>query len=422
MSESTRTPLALRASFAPVACKCAAATVPPRVRIESGGPEADLGSAVHEILAGAIGSGGCWPDADWVARKWGADPGEVYALARWAWNRWQGTDDRPGLSQWFPAPVVEEELIWTHPAGVTLSGHPDVVSVAGDAVHGADWKSGFVDADYADQLRAYALLALNEHPGADRAYFALVRIREQCIDGFWFTRAELDAWAYRLSIHLRKTEAYNPGPWCGRCPRLHECPAVMSEIRQLHGELAHGEPLLLRLPADRRARAAMLTSLHARAKLAEGRLAKLKEIIRAEVEAAGGALPTGDGAELRLVEQEQKRLAPREALPVLLDGYLTHEQLHEVMTLPKGKVEDLVAAGAGRGKGAAALRELRARLEAAGAYATTVIRKLELKRVPQPIGVHHGDGDDETAADSPAAGPAAEPVPAAGPRPGQHDV
>jgi len=401
--------LTLRASFAPVALECAAATVAPEVEFASGGPEADLGSAVHEVLAGAVRSGGPLPDVGAASAKWGADPEEVYRMARWGWAQWAGTPDLPGLSRWFPHPVVEEGLRWAHPSGILLTGHPDVAAVDGDEVRVADWKFGFLDLDAADQMRVYALLALHEHPGAARARTVVLRFREGAADWRTFGREELGAWFVRAACRLAQRHLYRAGAWCARCPRKWECPAKAAKVRQTFAELGVGPAAFLaRLPSEPAPRARVLADAYERAKVARQTLDALADLLRAEVAAAGGALADGRGRELRLTLQERRTLDARAALPVLL-GHLSHEELYPALTVGKGKVEEALMANEPHGAKGAKVRAVNRELEAAGAFRLQVVEKLELKRVPVTQGAltdGHSSGEQATATANDPAGAA----------------
>ena len=112
----------VRASLMALADICPPAAQPPEVRIDTAGPEARLGSAVHEPLASWISLGRTEVDVEQLeaaALKWGVNADEVATLAGMAWGMWQRE-----LKQWFPNPQTEVEMV-----GDILTGHADVLAV-----------------------------------------------------------------------------------------------------------------------------------------------------------------------------------------------------------------------------------------------------------------------------------------------------
>ena len=139
------------------------------------------------------------------------------------------------------------------------------------------------------------------------------------------------------------------------------------------------------LPDDPASRGPILARLLDRVKLVEAAAGVARDLIRADVAAHGGQLPSGDGRELVVTYQEQRRYAPKEALPVLRD-YLDSDELAAATSVSKTKVEAALRAKFPRQQKAQAIRDLNHRLEAAGAIHSEFNERLEVRRATSQIG------------------------------------
>ena len=372
--------LAVRASRLPLLPLCPASIVPPVVVIDTTGPEARLGTAVHECLALAV-LGKTWNARDTAARQ-RVDVAEVEELVWSALHVWER------ILCLFPAPQTEVEYVLDNAARrVRLTGHVDLVSAPAERPSELcllDWKTGRVDTDYAEQLRGYAYLALHHHPHVKTVRAIVVWIRLGSTDWHVWTWDELDKWwTGRLETLTTEREVYRPGVHCGQCPRGHECPARASLLRTALDLLTS----LVSFGPDRGRACGMI---HDRVKLLEEILEQTRQQIRAEVVAAGGVLPTGDDRELRLVQQERREIVPTLAWKILQEEGITEEHLlAECASLSKGAVERAVMARAPRGQKAGAVKNLLDRLDVAGALVSHVTARLEMHRIrdvesPQP--------------------------------------
>src|SRR5581483_11826293 len=97
--------ITVRASFLPIAARCGASLTTPAVRLVSGGAAADLGTAVHAVLARWIRGGHFAPAVEEEALRAGVDPEEAAPLCAWAWRQWEEQ-----VSAWFPGAQTELEM------------------------------------------------------------------------------------------------------------------------------------------------------------------------------------------------------------------------------------------------------------------------------------------------------------------------
>lgn len=367
-----------RSSFTPVAGKCAASTELPMVKLLSGGVPADTGSGAHEILTAHVD--GDSVDMDEVATKWRVDAGELKSLAYAGMRCWEQ------LSPWFPDAQSEVELKFEDARGFELTGHADVLSYVEATseteaeVRVLDWKSGYSQEDsFEDQLRSYAWLGMHKYPDAQQAYVVVVRLRDQTAEGKRYSRQELAQWWERLVVHLSDTSVYNPGSWCWKCPRSHECQARKSIIRQALGSIMGAKDIMGMLPEEPGPRATVMIQLLDKCRLVQPVMEKLREQIRIEVQANGGRMLTDDGRELYVKETERTEIAFSQSWDKL-SGVVPKSAYDNVFSVNKGDLEDAVRASAPRGKKGGAVKELLADLAASGALVKKSITRLETRR------------------------------------------
>ncbi len=376
-----------RSSKMDLLTQCPAAQQEPAVKMLHDDSDAALGSAVHGVLFGLPDKPG-WIETDpademiaLCAASFCVPEPEITPLAWQAWKRWLAVRD------YFPDPTCEVEMVSVLPDGSTLTGHADVLSLTkGPRI--LDLKTGFLDSDHDEQLRAYAWLALQEHRDADQCYTMVLRVREGTTDGRAYERGELDAWAKRLVQRLAQKDAYHPGRWCGYCPRAHECPARTALMQQVRGDLADvidGELT----PQDRPG--AFWQNALVGAKMLEQLAGQIRDQARAAVVAAGGVLPAEPGWELQLNEVVQRKIAFDRGWELLSKRGLCTPEVRAAMTIPRDEVEAAVKATAGRGMKGRAVSELLDALDDAGAIRRIAVPRLEVRRAAALTEVSHGD-------------------------------
>ncbi len=371
-----------RASRLPLNLLCSASLVDDGIPIGAG-EAADLGTACHRLLTDRI-AGRNEMDVWEAAAFYRVDSDELAKLAAWGWKAWEA------VSSHFVDPQVETSLEYSRD-GFTLTGHADVLSLVGRELRLADFKTGYRDDDHTDQLKAYAFLALHM-TDCDSAYMVAIGVRNRTADGIRMTRAELDDWFAGVLRRLDRPMEYRPGSHCRYCPRGLSCPAKTELIRQAAGALfAEDDPAGISLPVELSERGQVLADLLDHCRLIEDVSGAVRALIKADVAAHGGKLPTRDGRQLEIVEQKRREIQFPEAYPILSE-VLGEQELRKLLKVSKGAVETAAKAGAPRGRKGLAVQQLLAELEQADALASKTIERLEIRRADGPVEPALGTG------------------------------
>lgn len=367
--------LKLRASSLPLNFICPGSARTPELRIRESGEAADLGTAVHELLALMLGSGAVmeWVEAqlDTVAMMHLVDVDDLDFLFRRGQQLWRQVRDT------FPNPLTE--IMVSVDLGLAqISGHLDVISVSGDVARGLDWKSGFKDHDYSEQMRAYAALVLLQHPQLREVTLTVAWLREGEIENYTMDRAGAELWAQRVIKEIVDWDgAYQYGTHCAYCPRAHECPAANAVMRRdvsaiLNVSLGQApDALATMLPSE-------VIELVRKASVVKKYADSVRDIVRTYVKTHGDIV--GPDVKLTIRAEERRSIEPLPAWPVLESKGFTDEDFAAVVKVSKSKVEDRVKQKAGKGNGAAAVRDLTKALEEANAFTTTTIEKMVERR------------------------------------------
>lgn len=361
--------LNLRASAMPLAFRCAGSVRRAELPIAETSEPADLGSATHEALRPlAEGGGIAWDDLPEIAGRWGVELEDLRALCATAAKLWTE------IAESFSGALTEVELRAEIAPGVELTGHADLLAVSGSVARAGDWKTGRKDHDYSQQMRAYGALILLDDETLTEVTVTILWTRTGEIENYTVTRESAARWVRELLAEVVSWDGtYRPGPHCGFCPRSHECPAANAMVRRdVQALIEDGDAFVAGLAAlvpD------VKLALYRRASLVASYAERVKKAIRADVE-ENGDIVTDDGR-LTLVGESRRELKPLEAWPVLETAGLRDDDFAEVVDLPITRIEKLVAKKAGKGKGAAAVRALNEKLEAAGAITKTTIQKLQ---------------------------------------------
>lgn len=371
--------LELRCSGLPLAFLCGGSVRPDELGINETNAAATVGTAAHEGLARLVETGRVdWTGVPELAKRHGVDEVELRVLLA------QGVKLWAAVKASIPSPRTEVELGASFDGterAWTLTGHADIIGRSGNTAHVGDWKGGRLDSLYREQLIGYAALALLEDETLEAATAAVLWLRDGEYERYGLTRAELPAWIDRLETEVVEwSGVYRPGNHCDHCPRRYVCPArnammradlailLDCDVEQLGAEssLATAEPDRVLEVTERLARFAKMD-------------ARWRAAVRAHVERHGDIV--GASHRLTLQQSEKRRLDVINTFPVLEAAGFDAEDFAQVIEISASQAEKIVAKRAEKRKGAAAVRELQAQLEAADAVKTSTITSLVVRRV-----------------------------------------
>jgi hypothetical protein len=376
-----------RASALPRELACPASHVEPdetlAIPLVDGGEDADLGSAVHEVLALWIANGRMEEKIHEASQHWGVDSEDVAKLSWTGWRLWQS------LERFFPSPTAEVGMGPEHAcASVVFTGHIDLVSIDAGVrqLRLLDWKTGYLDTDFTSQLKAYGWLALRRWPHLESVYACTVRIRAGEIDGNLWSREELDLWAAESAARLANP-GYSPGSHCRYCPRRLGCPAIASYLRQAAWSLLSTEEFGGAWSETGITSPQTMADMLDHIKSLEAVMENVKSAIKDAVAAASGRLETDDGRELVLSRQERRKIAATPASHKILTtiGGMTEDEWYQVLTVGKTKTKEIVKSHAPRGSKGTAAKEVIDALSESGQLSTQFIEKLEIRRKPLAV-------------------------------------
>lgn len=363
--------LQLRCSGLPLVHRCPGAARTGGLRVDAAHESADTGTAAHEGLARLVETGRVdWDAIPALALKHQCDEEELrilIALGAKLWEEVKGT---------FPEPLTEQ-LLRYDVGSVLLTGHADVLCRVGDYAILADWKTGRRDSDYSEQLRGYAALALLEDNRLLSATAYVLWVRDAAVECYTMTRAGLYEWLKRLEAEVVQWDGtYRTGKHCQYCPRLHECPAGHALVRSAVAAVANQDvdaaAVLRDLPPEQ------IVQLIELADIARSQAERVRAAVRALVEENGDIV--GGGKRLTLEQVERRKLKTLAAFPVLQERGFGDEEMAQVIDISVKQAESIVAKRAGKGKGAAAVRELKAALEGANAVDIETVTRLVTRR------------------------------------------
>ncbi len=385
---SERVVFRIRASSMPAAFTCPGSARPVQeggVLVDPVSDAGDGGSAGHAVMAALVDADATTlyeVDLEPIARRWSVDVDDLKITAFIGLKVWKSVREwlRPAQSE------VYLEASFEIAPGVVLelSGHIDALAVARlMAAHG-DWKFGRMDRDYQHQVHAYSALVLGNYPSVEK------------VDGFvgWMrsgqtervermTRENLWQWLDEVRERVVQWDGvYHPGGHCSICPRAAACPALATTARR-DVLVFGGEAMAAKVEAGLGDLSdSEVVSIWRRWKSVERLGKSLHEAVQKRVRAAGGALPDGDGRELRFIDSPRRVVSPKLGLPVLRE-HLTEDEILGCMKIGMSAVDDAVAAKTPKGGKKKAIEAVAEALEAAGAVTTETNEKLMDLRVKE---------------------------------------
>ena len=363
----------IRASSLPLAFLCAGSARAGELEVDHDNEAGRVGTAAHEGLALLAEEGGVpWARLGEIAGRHNVNETEVRVLVAQGaklWAQVQGS---------FDGAISEVELIVVT-ENFVLTGHIDLLKISGAVARAADWKTGRKDSDYSQQMRGYCALALLDNPELTEVTLTLLWVRDEEIENYTMTRAQLTDWVLELIGRVVNWDGvYHPGKHCLYCKRSHECDAANAHLRRdvailsdrALAERAETE-LALMAPSD-------IVELQAKADLVSKLSARVLGAIKQHIESNGDIV--ADGVRLTLDERSTRQLDTAKTWPILEAHGFSDKEFARVVNLRLSEINSIIAKQAGRGKGAAAVRELSSELEGAGAVSTKTSKILARKR------------------------------------------
>lgn len=366
--------LFLRASAAPMNWLCPGSARSAALRIDTAGDAATLGTAAHEALALLAETNAApWDQIPELAQKHGVHETELRVLVAQGVKLWNEVSDS------FRGAMGEIQLATELAPSVLLTGHVDLLAVSGRTARAGDWKTGRKDGDYSQQMRAYALLLFRDDPDLVEVTVTVLWVRDGEIENYTATREQAERWAAEYVERVVEWNGvYRPGTHCGYCSRSHECEAANANGRRdvaliADRSLVHRvETELATMPDEE------IVDLAARVEFVQHCAARVKDALTALVRERGDIV--AGGHRLTLGSRETKELDTLRSWPVLEAAGFGDEELRKCVSISLSKANDIVAQRAGRGRGAAAVRELREQLDAADAVTVRTSTFLARKR------------------------------------------
>ncbi len=338
----------IRCSALPRVTICGASKTAPEIPIEDQGVLARQGSAVHGVMAECVTQGLTRPpDLSPYMHRWGlTDIKELQFLA------WSGLNIWKRLQAELKALASEAAFESTIPVDggedIQLTGHPDILCEAdGNILVVIDFKSGYVDTDYNDQLMGYVKLAWDAHPNYDSAKIVTAWLRDGIIEADDISRADLDAWTERLREGIASDD-FNDGEHCMNCSRKFECPALATKIKAVINWLQPiGE-------ADDIAFAGSSEALALRyldTRIAKKAIGIFDDSFKDLLEREGRRVSDGAGKVLYFERKQQEAIIPDVAIDPMceefglpIEDYEIIKKYPDLFTIPKTKYLNEVAA------------------------------------------------------------------------------
>jgi hypothetical protein len=278
---------------------------------------------------------------------------------------WAGVKMWGEIQQWATDPSAEVAL-----AAGCLTGHADIVSDYGYTVSCGDWKSGRKDRDHREQVFGYAWLLLQRSPDIQQVTVHVFWLRSQEIESYTIDRNRAGVWYQELQDHVVNWNGkYHEGPHCAFCPRRHSCPAMTAMVRA-DVEMFSGKTFELSTCTGPE-----LCNHFRKIKMLQRLLEAAERNARSEIGHRGDVLD-GEGGVIHYIPAEGPREIDTLKAWDALTKRLTDAELAPCLKVRLGEMESSVKAKAGKGKGAAAIRELNDELKAAGAVSRETTQRL----------------------------------------------
>ncbi len=374
------------------------------VRISLHNEAADVGKVAHELSADYV------DDGEYSIGKRSNDAGldnchrdDLIDLMSYVVRAWDE------LEKYFPMPktecVVESDVFEVDGKKYQIKGTSDVLSAIGtnNGIF-ADWKSGYVDSGYHQQIAGYAytLWCVLGRPADCTITGIVVFLRHRYYRVVKFDATKLSQWEYDLTHNIiPRRNVYSPDKQCLHCDRYVSCEARKSMVeatidtmllRNRSGDssdyvtfLDDAKDLISGLTEENKNDpkvAQAIRMLSHRVAMINQVSKNAKDLIREAVSRVGD-IPIDENTALTMRQLKIKKVDPVRGIKVLR-RHLSDSELCESMSLSLPKLTTCYASHAKRGNKFAAKEQLTRELERASAITISTQDRLEEIDISKP--------------------------------------
>lgn len=371
---------------------------PGLIRIKSSHVAAEIGHVIHDLAESWINTG----DYNMVQRCEARgleedDRKDIPRLMSYMSKSWET------LKEFFPNLIVEQsvrsDVITADDGGkYQIVGTTDVSSAIGtDNAIFLDWKSGYIDAGYRNQLfgYAYSIWCSLGRPQNTLITGIAVFLRHNYYRVVKYDATMLSQWEYDLTHNvLPAKDQYNPGKTCEHCSLYACCPARKELVHNMidclvpkatpgpvtkYGQfLAESKELLASLTEENKASpsvGAMIEKLSLMMKLAQQQIDETKDMIRTAIKRVGPIVLPGS-VELNMKRVEVNKVDASKGMRTL-NKHMSSGNICSAMTLSLPKLMESYTKRFKRGEKTAARKQLFEALQDANAIEVKVQYRLE---------------------------------------------
>ncbi len=184
-----------------------------------------------------------------------------------------------------------------------------------------DYKSGWLDTDYTNQLKGYALLARQAFSTGDKSvHIITMRLRQNLLDIIKVTPDDMDIFSQALwRVVYEKPAPAMPGDFCAYCPGAGSCRPVINAIKKTK-IFWGGHSKRLAKAQSSTLTPATISNTYIKIQLAEKLLEELKKQIKTILEREGGSITLEDGSVLKIEEEQRESVLLAKALPLVAEA------------------------------------------------------------------------------------------------------
>lgn len=375
---------------------------PSLVRVKATHEASEIGHAIHQLAADLVD--GKDIDIPKVCDFHQVDQEDVSTLYGYVERTWAE------LKIYFESPqtevIVASGVLNAAGKQFQVSGTGDIISPIGtqDAIF-LDWKSGFLDDGYHQQMAGYAYCTWCEMGKPEQCTITgvVAFLRHRYYRIVKYDATLLKAWEYNLTHNiLPNMGTYRPGKTCRRCDLYAACPARTAMVGatlqtvMYPGAADPKDPNTQEMLAARRMLANVTTlnrtdpelgqtldTLLVKIKLAEQQIEEARGLIRSAVQRVG-YVPMPGGMALALRTIKLRKIDPSRAIRVLRT-MLSEQQIINAMTLSLPKLLAARRGSAVKGEKTSAASALEEALEQQGAINEVFQERLEEIDLSQAI-------------------------------------